>query len=192
MPPRAPLASVNRRCAPPSVRSDTCRAQSNSIVRSPSSPGRSGVLQLLQKFLQCELGLPEKSWHHAAQEKSPKALMLKGFLNFAGRRWTTREGGVGGDEEDRTPDLRIANATLSQLSYAPIKRKSLASNRGPGASRPATAPQSPVANSPARAGLQVRMTLCMCAGPTRPHARGYKAALATLRLDHDRCAPPPH
>ena len=25
----------------------------------------------------------------------------------------------GGDEEDRTPDLRIANATLSQLSYAP-------------------------------------------------------------------------
>jgi hypothetical protein len=27
--------------------------------------------------------------------------------------------GVGGDEEDRTPDLRIANATLSQLSYAP-------------------------------------------------------------------------
>jgi hypothetical protein len=26
----------------------------------------------------------------------------------------------GGDEEDRTPDLRIANATLSQLSYAPI------------------------------------------------------------------------
>ncbi len=26
----------------------------------------------------------------------------------------------GGDEEDRTPDLRIANATLSQLSYVPI------------------------------------------------------------------------
>ena len=25
----------------------------------------------------------------------------------------------GGDEEDRTPDLRIANATLSQLSYTP-------------------------------------------------------------------------
>jgi hypothetical protein len=28
--------------------------------------------------------------------------------------------GIGGDEEDRTPDLRIANATLSQLSYVPI------------------------------------------------------------------------
>ena len=27
---------------------------------------------------------------------------------------------IGGDEEDRTPDLRIANATLSQLSYVPI------------------------------------------------------------------------
>ena len=28
---------------------------------------------------------------------------------------------VGGAEEDRTPDLRIANATLSQLSYRPIR-----------------------------------------------------------------------
>ena len=27
---------------------------------------------------------------------------------------------VGGAEGDRTPDLRIANATLSQLSYGPI------------------------------------------------------------------------
>jgi hypothetical protein len=26
----------------------------------------------------------------------------------------------GGAEEDRTPDLRIANATLSQLSYGPM------------------------------------------------------------------------
>jgi hypothetical protein len=30
------------------------------------------------------------------------------------------EGKFGGAEEDRTPDLRIANATLSQLSYRPI------------------------------------------------------------------------
>ena len=28
---------------------------------------------------------------------------------------------IGGDEEDRTPDLRIANAALSQLSYVPIE-----------------------------------------------------------------------
>jgi hypothetical protein len=27
---------------------------------------------------------------------------------------------TGGAEEDRTPDLRIANATLSQLSYRPM------------------------------------------------------------------------
>ena len=27
----------------------------------------------------------------------------------------------GGAEEDRTPDLRIANATLSQLSYGPTE-----------------------------------------------------------------------
>lgn len=31
---------------------------------------------------------------------------------------------VGGAEEDRTPDLRIANATLSQLSYRPNSRSS--------------------------------------------------------------------
>jgi hypothetical protein len=30
----------------------------------------------------------------------------------------------GGDEEDRTPDLRIANATLSQLSYVPDRQNS--------------------------------------------------------------------
>ncbi len=30
----------------------------------------------------------------------------------------------GGEEEDRTPDLRIANATLSQLSYPPEEGKS--------------------------------------------------------------------
>jgi hypothetical protein len=32
----------------------------------------------------------------------------------------------GGEEEDRTPDLRIANATLSQLSYPPTEAASLA------------------------------------------------------------------
>ena len=29
----------------------------------------------------------------------------------------------GGAEGDRTPDLRIANATLSQLSYGPMMRR---------------------------------------------------------------------
>ena len=39
--------------------------------------------------------------------------------------WTFLDGnkqGIGGAEEDRTPDLRIANATLSQLSYRPSVR----------------------------------------------------------------------
>lgn len=44
-----------------------------------------------------------------------------------GRKKTNRERlvflHVGGDEEDRTPDLRIANATLSQLSYVPERTK---------------------------------------------------------------------
>ena len=37
----------------------------------------------------------------------------------------------GGDEEDRTPDLRIANATLSQLSYVPDKQSILAKHLPP-------------------------------------------------------------
>ena len=36
----------------------------------------------------------------------------------------------GGDEEDRTPDLRIANAALSQLSYVPMRGEIIA-NSGP-------------------------------------------------------------
>jgi hypothetical protein len=32
---------------------------------------------------------------------------------------------IGGVEEDRTPDLRIANATLSQLSYHPARGRIL-------------------------------------------------------------------
>ncbi len=35
----------------------------------------------------------------------------------------TGKGRIGGTEEDRIPDLRIANATLSQLSYGPIRSK---------------------------------------------------------------------
>ena len=34
----------------------------------------------------------------------------------------TRRTQFGGAEGDRTPDLRIANATLSQLSYGPVSR----------------------------------------------------------------------
>ena len=34
----------------------------------------------------------------------------------------------GGAEEDRTPDLRIANATLSQLSYGPVTESGQHSN----------------------------------------------------------------
>ena len=47
-------------------------------------------------------------------ESCCKCLIYKGFLV---------QEMCGGDEEDRTPDLRIANATLSQLSYAPTRRK---------------------------------------------------------------------
>ncbi len=38
---------------------------------------------------------------------------------------------IGGAEEDRTPDLRIANATLSQLSYGPIRSKQFTLQKHP-------------------------------------------------------------
>ena len=46
--------------------------------------------------------------------KNPLIVKIEaGLVDFFGMLY-------GGDEEDRTPDLRIANATLSQLSYVPI------------------------------------------------------------------------
>ncbi len=53
----------------------------------------------------------------------------------------------GGAEEDRTPDLRIANATLSQLSYGPVNqaadfnRRTLACHPRPGAREPPIVPR---------------------------------------------------
>lgn len=40
-------------------------------------------------------------------------------------------GVFGGEEEDRTPDLRIANATLSQLSYPPKNDRKYTRFRAP-------------------------------------------------------------
>ena len=47
--------------------------------------------------------------------RHPKTQMTKLFLfnSYVQRN-------SGGDKEDRTPDLRVANASLSQLSYIPI------------------------------------------------------------------------
>jgi hypothetical protein len=44
------------------------------------------------------------------------------LYQWRGMRSYSVKADVGGDEEDRTPDLRIANATLSQLSYVPTAR----------------------------------------------------------------------
>ena len=46
--------------------------------------------------------------------------------------WRGQGRDTGGAEEDRTPDLRIANATLSRLSYGPVGRNSIAKCRGGG------------------------------------------------------------
>ena len=63
----------------------------------------------------------------------------------------------GGAEGDRTPDLRIANATLSQLSYGPISRlerfASTAADYGDGAA-PCQA-RLPRGTSPIARGVRV-------------------------------------
>ena len=50
------------------------------------------------------------------ETKKPAQLALCGLLNITSYIVKLNRGG---EEEDRTPDLRIANATLSQLSYPP-------------------------------------------------------------------------
>jgi hypothetical protein len=49
----------------------------------------------------------------------PRIAKTIAFVDLVRRRESAQHQGLGGDEEDRTPDLRIANATLSQLSYVP-------------------------------------------------------------------------
>ena len=78
------------------------------------------IFESLHWSLQCDLRFVGILWDVFGQEKSPRALILNGFLIFPGLLGTLLDYPDGGEEEDRTPDLRIANATLSQLSYAPI------------------------------------------------------------------------
>jgi hypothetical protein len=55
--------------------------------------------------------------------KNPASLALTGFHETF-RTFSNFVGCIfGGAEEDRTPDLRIANATLSQLSYRPTANR---------------------------------------------------------------------
>ena len=83
------------------------------------------ILEFLHKFLQCDLRFVGIYWDVFGQEESPGALILKGFFIFPGLLGILLDYPDGGEEEDRTPDLRIANATLSQLSYPPITAVSL-------------------------------------------------------------------
>ena len=56
-----------------------------------------------------KMGLHEKSCSLTAQHSTNEKARSQAGVSFE----------VGGEEEDRTPDLRIANAALSQLSYPP-------------------------------------------------------------------------
>src|SRR5690606_36392642 len=78
------------------------------------------------------------------------------------------DGGGGGAEEDRTPDLRIANATLSQLSYRPTRLRIIRRCRARGQNLP----------RPVRAGGQAPVRVRRGASPT--------AARASRRRDSGR------
>jgi hypothetical protein len=58
--------------------------------------------------------LPHVPTHPRGREFDPRAACQNRRADYAALLFW-----LGGDEEDRTPDLRIANATLSQLSYVP-------------------------------------------------------------------------
>ena len=65
--------------------------------------------------------------------ETPKNRALRGHLgsSFNDIKSLIPIDTCGGDEEYRTPDLRIANATLSQLSYVPGKQEPANTNGAP-------------------------------------------------------------
>ena len=60
--------------------------------------------------------MPRTRWHTQIWP-TPRVARGKARNDKANREQLALKSG--GDEEDRTPDLRIANAALSQLSYIP-------------------------------------------------------------------------
>ena len=57
--------------------------------------------------------------HGLPAAKTPAGTSRVTVVKLARQHFLTFRQQIGGVEEDRTPDLRIANATLSQLSYHP-------------------------------------------------------------------------
>src|SRR5512141_3012424 len=70
----------------------------------------------------------------------------------------------GGEEEDRTPDLRIANATLSQLSYPPTEEKRILAEK-----RFHLAPKLPGAGRLVHVDVVPRQALALLHGPRHLH-----------------------
>ena len=81
-------------------------------------PGRM-ILKAAMDILQTPR--PAYFWCTAASLDQDIEQAIKSGCTVTGRCLSINYFGFGGDEEDRTPDLRIANATLSQLSYVPQK-----------------------------------------------------------------------
>ena len=103
------------------------------VVRGPGRRGRKGERDHQTRNGGCgEIGRPacrrgrcRRQLDGRQNSKSPteKPARLERFLT----------GIIGGDEEDRTPGLGIANAALSQLSYIPtlFAKVNFSTDRGP-------------------------------------------------------------
>lgn len=109
------------------------------------------VLRRFNRFgVPCGIGVRVGLRHSRGPFVEP-SLVLRSLMAAVGTRGTSKtsawpaahakppaENGwrfdCGGAEEDRTPDLRIANATLSQLSYRPTMRRQLYEGGGRDAS----------------------------------------------------------
>jgi hypothetical protein len=59
------------------------------------------IFRFLRRFLQCEPRSVGIQWDYPGQEKSPRALILKGLLIFPGLPGTLLDYPDGGEEEDR-------------------------------------------------------------------------------------------
>ena len=61
--------------------------------------------------------------HANEQAEEENYANSSGYTGISEHERTPASMEFGGPEGDRTPDLRIANAALSQLSYTPLKRR---------------------------------------------------------------------
>jgi hypothetical protein len=112
-----------RRVAPSPVRSPAGSAWPRRRVRRSQSMAAAELLPYHFTLWYLSLVLPthcaRPSGNGQRHPRTVDLLIMPDFQGLLGRRRMSGEGGLGGAEGIRTPDLRSAIAALSQLSYGP-------------------------------------------------------------------------